>query len=153
MTYLGDGSLLSELKQQVNDLSLNEYVGFQGRVQNDELPNVLGQHDVYLSASLWDGTSLSLLEAMATGLFPIVSNIKANSEWLRHGVDGLLYKVGDAEDLANCILQLLREPEIAPKAALRNRELVVAEADRNKNMKRLESIYKNLLNKAHTGTT
>ena len=116
MTFVGDGSLLGELKQRVKHISLDDSVSFTGRVHNNDLPKVLNQHDVYISASLWDGTSLSLLEAMATGLFPVVSDIKANSAWLRHGVDGLLYKVGDADDLAGCILKLLSEPEIAAKA-------------------------------------
>lgn len=152
MTFLGDGSLLDELKQQVKDLNLNGYVSFMGPMHNDELPEVLGRHDVYLSASLRDGTSLSLLEAMATGLLPIVSNIKANSDWLRHDNDGFLHKVGDADDLANCILQLLSKPETVTKAVRRNRELVVAEANRNKNMRRLESIYEDLIHKSRTGT-
>ena len=152
MTFVGNGSLLGELKKLANDLNLNDYVSFIGPVHNGKLPEVLGRHDVYLSASLRDGTSLSLLEAMATGLFPIVSNIKANSDWLRHGNDGLLHKVGDADDLANCILQLLSKPDIVAKAVQRNRQLVIEQADRNKNMKRLESIYEDLINKSRTGT-
>lgn len=153
MTFVDDGSLLNELKQQVKYAGLKDNVNFMGRVDNDNLPGVLARHSVYLSASLRDGTSLSLLEAMATGLFPIVSNIKANSDWLRHGDDGLLHNVGDAEDLANCILQLLSKPEIVPKAVRRNRQHVVEEANRNKNMKRLESIYEDLIYKARAGTT
>ena len=150
MTFVGDGSLLGELKQQVRDSGLDDSVNFTGRVHNNNLPKVLREHNVYLSASLWDGTSLSLLEAMATGLFPIVSDIKANSAWLRPGVDGFLHKVSDAEDLANCIIKLLSEPEIAAKAAQHNVERVVEKGDRNKNMKRLESIYKELTQKAGT---
>ncbi len=145
MTFVGDGSLLGELKQQVKDHGLDDSINFMGRVHNNDLPEVLGRHDVYLSASLWDGTSLSLLEAMATGLFPIVSDIKANSAWLKNGVDGFLHNVGDADDLANCILRLLGEPKIAEKAQSVNRSNVVDKADRNNNMKRLESVYKDLI--------
>jgi glycosyltransferase involved in cell wall biosynthesis len=148
MTFVGDGSLLNQLKQQVEDLGLGDRVSFAGRVPNDKLPELLGRQDVYLSASLWDGTSLSLLEAMATGLFPIVSDIKANSAWLRNGVDGFLHRVGDAGDLANCILRLLDEPGIAEKAGIKNRANVVEKADRSKNMKRLELVYKDLVRKA-----
>ena len=148
MTFFGDGSLLGRMKQQVKDLGLDNKVSFAGRIHNDELPELLGQHDVYLSASLWDGASLSLLEAMATGLFPIVSDIKANSAWLRNGVDGFLHRVGDAGDLTDCILRLLGEPDIAEKSRSKNRSDVVEKADRSKNMKRLESVYKNLVQKA-----
>ena len=147
MTFVGDGSLLNEIKQRVNDLGLAESVNFMGRIPNDDLPEILRQQDVYLSASLWDGTSLSLLEAMATGLFPIVSDIKANSAWIEDGIDGFLHKVSDSNDLANLIMRLLNKPEIVNKASLNNRKIIVEKADRNNNMKLLESIYKNLINK------
>jgi glycosyltransferase involved in cell wall biosynthesis len=147
MTFVGDGSLLGELTQRVIDVGLDDSVNFAGRVDNDNLPKVLSQNDVYLSASLWDGASLSLLEAMSTGLFPIVSDIKANSAWLKHNTDGLLHKVSDPDDLAKCILQLCSHPELAAGAAQRNREKVAESGDRGTNMKRLEGIYKDLVAK------
>ena len=147
MTFIGDGSLLAALRQHIKNVGLQECVNFAGRVHNDDLPQVLGRHDIYLSASLWDGTSLCLLEAMATGLFPIVSNIKANSARLRHNVDGLLHKVGDADDLAKCITQLYKNPQLAVAGARRNRKIVVESGDRKTNMKRLETIYQGLIEK------
>ncbi|TKJ36660.1 MAG: hypothetical protein CEE38_10150 [Planctomycetes bacterium B3_Pla] len=145
MTFVGDGSLLGTLKQHVRQVGLDDSVSFTGRVNNDNLPEVLNRHDVYLSASLWDGASLSLFEAMATGLFPIVSDIKANSAWLSHNVDGLLHKVGDADDLAKCILRLHDHPQLAVDAAKCNREKVVESGDRKTNMKSLERIYQKLV--------
>jgi glycosyltransferase involved in cell wall biosynthesis len=147
MVFAGDGSLRDSLEGMVRELGLNDCVKFMGKVPNENLPVLLGRSDVYLSASLWDGTSLSLLEALATGLFPIVSDIKANSAWIKNGYNGFLHKLDDAEDLANYVLRLLNEPEIAEKAVSNNRKNVVEKADRNKNMKRLESVYKNLIQK------
>jgi len=147
MSLIGDGSLLSSLKQQVKNAGLDGCVSFIGRVDNDKLPEVLDRHDVYLSASQWDGTSLSLLEAMATGLFPIVSDIKANSSWLKHNLDGMLHKVGDANDLAECILRLRGSPQLAIAAAQRNRRKVVESGNRKTNMKQLEKIYQTLIDK------
>ena len=147
MTIVGDGSARDELKQRVHAAGLDGRVSFAGKVDNARLPEILRRHDVYLSASLWDGTSLSLLEAMATGLFPIVSNIKANAAWLNHNVDGLLHKAGDAADLANCVIQLCSNPQLAVEAAGRNRERVVRSANKKANMKRLEGIYRELIEK------
>jgi len=147
VTFVGDGSLEETLKLKVDDAALDN-VTFLGRVANDDLPQILSNHDVYLSASLWDGTSLSLLEAMATGLFPVVSDIKANSAWIRHGVDGFLHKVGDPHSLADCIQELLAHPEIVKAAVLRNREMVVQNGDRKKNMGRLEAIYRRLVSQS-----
>lgn len=147
MTFAGDGSLLEELKQQVKESGLSNRVTFTGRVPNDKLPESLSRHDVYLSASLWDGASLSLLEAMSVGLFPIVSDIRANSAWLKHNIDGLLHKVGDAQDLAEKIQYLNDNPQIAAEAGKNNRKKVVESADRKTNMKHLEGIYEKLLKK------
>jgi len=145
MTFVGGGSLLSSLKKQAEEKNLSDHITFLGGVDNNLLPEILHQHNVYLSASLRDGTSLSLLEAMATGVFPIVSDIRANSDWLENGVDGLLHKVGDADDLANCILKVRDNPEMIVNAAQRNRKKVVEEGERKTNMQRLESIYDELV--------
>ena len=147
MTFAGDGSLLNEMKDSVNSLRMDNNVSFLGKVSHDDLPAILAEHDIYLSASLWDGTSLSLLEAMSVGLFPIVSDIKSNSTWIQNESNGLLHKVSSAEDLANCIMKLLDKPEIIQKAFIENRQKVIEEADRKTNMELLESVYKNLINK------
>ena len=147
MTFAGDGSLLDDLNRQVRDVGLADRVKFTGKLDNGNLPELLSRHDVYLSASLWDGASLSLLEAMATGLFSIVSNIKANSTWLEHGVDGLLHKIGDPKDLAECIVKFCDNPQMATDTVGRNRKKVVESADRATNMKRLEGIYEELIAK------
>lgn len=148
MTFVGEGTLKDELERLMKNSDFSDSVTFLGAVDNDRLPEMLHENDVYLSTSLWDGTSLALLEAMATGIFPIVSDIKANSAWLRHGRDGFLHKVGDADDLANCVMQLLKKPEIVKKASQRNRKHVVEKGDRNVNMGRLSSIYENLVSEA-----
>lgn len=145
MTFVGDGSLLEALKRQTASHGLQDSVSFIGKVRNDDLPKILHRHDVYLSASLWDGTSLALLEAMATGLFPIVSNIPANSAWLSHNTNGLLHKVGNAADLADCIMQLRSNPQLASAATKRNREKVVRSGNRKTNMTRVEEIYQKLI--------
>jgi len=147
MTFIGDGSLLGVLKQRIRDAGLDTCVNLMGRVNNNELPEILGRHDVYLSASQWDGASLSLLEAMAVGLFPIVSDIKANSSWLENNTNGLLHKSSDANDLAQCILKLRNNPQLAIAAVQRNRRKVIESGNRKTNMKQLEKIYQKLIDK------
>ena len=55
----------------------------------------LGQADIYVSTSLHDGTSVSLLEAMGSGAFPIVTDIPSNREWIHHGQNGFLVPVNE----------------------------------------------------------
>ncbi len=151
MTFVGGGSLVDLLQRQIKDLGLEDSVDFTGQVQNDDLPLLLARSDVYLSASLWDGASLSLFEAMAAGLFPIVSDIKANTAWLADGVNGLLHKVGDAAHLAGCIGRFFADADFAAAACRQNREIVLQKAERNNNMRLLESVYHKLIRKAQQG--
>ena len=145
MTFAGDGSLRGELAALVARRGLGSDVAFLGAVGADAMPAVLRAHDVFLSASLSDGTSLSLLEAMSAGLIPVVSRIRANEAWLEHGVGGFLHGVGDPEDLAARGLELTRRPALAASAPGLNRGKVMAAGDRVTNMRRLERIYEELL--------
>lgn len=147
MTFAGDGCLRRKVEDLTLRLGLRSHVSFLGRVSRSEMPSLLRRHDVYLSSSRWDGTSLSLLEAMATGLFPVVSRIPANGAWIEPGVGGFLHEVGDPQDLAACILRFLQRPEIGGPAARINRAKVVEHGDRRANMRRLEATYRALTGK------
>ncbi len=144
MTFAGAGPLRGELEAIADRLGLAGKIAFIGEIDGAAMPALLREHDVYLSASRADGASLSLLEAMATGLFPIVSRIRANEAWLTHGIGGFLHGVGDPEDLAARVLDLTRLPLLAASAAAVNRAKVVSAGDRATNMSRLERIYEEL---------
>lgn len=145
MTFAGDGSLRGALEALAARRGLGGDASFLGAVGAGRMPEVLRAHDVFLSASLSDGTSLSLLEAMAAGLFPVVSRIRANEAWVDDGVGGFLHRAGDPSDLAERLLELKRRPALAASAAALNRERVVAHGDRATNMRRLEEVYEEIL--------
>jgi L-malate glycosyltransferase len=147
MTFAGEGPLRGELADLAERRGIADAVRFMGEIGGDEMPALLRTHDIYLSASRADGTSLSLLEAMASGLFPIVSRIRANEAWLEHGAGGLLYDVGEPEELAARVMELRLRPGLAASAAVINRGRVVESGDRTSNMGRLEKIYVELRNR------
>lgn len=147
-TLAGDGALAPAARALVEAAGLGGRVRLAGAVAPERMPALLREHDVYLSASRWDGTSLSLLEAMATGLFPVVSRIPANRAWLEHGAGGLLHAPGDARDLADQIELYVRRPELGAVARELNRAKVVAFGDRRTNMARLELAYRELVDAA-----
>jgi len=141
LTIVGDGVLRQSLEVLAAELNITDRITFAGTLPNTFLPACLDEHDVFLSASSRDGTSLCLLEAMASGLYPVVSEIRANAEWIKHGRNGCLHKVGDPESLANCIESLLSGLEQTRAALVPNREAVIKRGDRAANMLRLEEIY------------
>ena len=146
LTLLGDGIGRGELERLIEDLGMTHQVSFLGPVLNSKLPDELAKHDIYLSASTRDGTSLSLLEAMAVGLYPIVSDIDANAEWIIHGQNGLLHGTANPQSLADCVVSFAESFARANDVLLHNRRLVVNKGDRTRNMEQLEGIYLRLVN-------
>jgi glycosyltransferase involved in cell wall biosynthesis len=81
-------------------------VYFPGRVALDDLPGVYNAADLFVSPSHCDGSSVSLLEALACGLPALVSDIPSNQEWVTSGKTGALFRDGDADDLNRALLQM-----------------------------------------------
>jgi glycosyltransferase involved in cell wall biosynthesis len=147
MTFVANGSLMNELKKQAEQTGITDNVHFLGGIEKDKIVNILHNNDVFLSSPICDGISVALLEAMATGLFPIVSHVDVNSDWIKDGVDGFLHNVGDAESLSRCILKICSNPEFALAATANNRQKVVSIGDTQTNMEQLEQVYHQLIEK------
>jgi glycosyltransferase involved in cell wall biosynthesis len=132
----GDGSLREALVLAGSDLPRTS---FHGALREDEIARLLQRADVYVSTSLSDSTSVSLLEAMACGAFPVVSDLPANREWIEHGVNGLLFPPGDAPRLAACLIDALADGARRADAATRNQAIVRARATRDACFGRIEN--------------
>ena len=89
---------------------VEERVHFPGQVSQTDLPRYYRSADLYLSASHCDGTSISLLEALACGRPALVSDIPGNREWITPGVEGWLFPDGDETALAEAIEQAASNP-------------------------------------------
>jgi glycosyltransferase involved in cell wall biosynthesis len=153
LTLVGDGPMRGILETLAAEMGVRDRITFAGTISNNLLPAWLAKHNIYLSASTRDGTSLCLLEAMASGVYPIVSEIKANAEWIKHGNNGLLHKVHDPQSLAECIFSSLGKLPQIREVLLQNRELVASRGDRKTNMKRLEEVYCRLILKWRAAKT
>jgi glycosyltransferase involved in cell wall biosynthesis len=75
--FYGTSELEYELKTYVETNKLHSFVSFKGSVSQQEVESVLNQSDLFVSASLYEGSGFSLIEAMACGVYPIVSTISA----------------------------------------------------------------------------
>jgi glycosyltransferase involved in cell wall biosynthesis len=122
-------------------------VTFLGGVTTEELVASLQLSDVYVSLARSDGTSICLLEALACGLFPILSDIAPNREWIDPSLEnGILVPLDDPEALAAALLRATTDSSLRSRAAQTNRRLVLERADIRKNMtvlaERLEATCK-----------
>jgi glycosyltransferase involved in cell wall biosynthesis len=123
-TFVGGGPLLGARRTQAERAGLDGRVMFLEQVDHARLPDLLREHDLYVSASSSDGTSSSLLEAMACGLVPIVSRIAGNLPWVEDGQNGFLFEVGDAEGLANAIERAVGDAHARSRARTANPSIV-----------------------------
>ena len=110
-TLAGSGPLRPSVERWICEEGVAEEVALEGFVGEDRLRELYRNADRYVSISRSDSTSQSLLEAMSSGLLPIVSDIAGNREWVTHRREGYLVPVGDAEALACAIQESAHDPE------------------------------------------
>ena len=141
----GDGPLRDKFVEFVREHSLDDYVFFAGLIPNDELPKYYNAADVYVSTSLSDGTSLSLLEAMACGLPAVVTDVPAIMEWVVDGENGFVVPRRDSKILAEKLIRLLQDE--AMQKTFRNKNIKIAKerADWDRNFEKLVGMYETLL--------
>jgi glycosyltransferase involved in cell wall biosynthesis len=140
LLLLGEGSQRQIFEMSLADAGLAERAYFAGRVSRERLPEYYRTADVYLSASYSDGSSVSLLEAMACGLPALVSDIPGNREWVEPGVNGWWFRTGKVDSLVDGIQEALESDrrELMQRAA---RETIVPRADWNENFPKLLEAY------------
>jgi L-malate glycosyltransferase len=142
LLVLGDGSLTPRLVAYANDRCPSGSVAFAGSVPNSELAEHLGGADIYVAASRVDGSSVTLLEAMAVGLPVVVSDIPGNREWVTSGFNGLLFPVADALALGSSIMELVGDSSTRATLGARGLAVVQKRADWQKNRLILDAFYR-----------
>lgn len=150
--FAGEGEAMNDLRALAAKLGIANRVEFAGEVTPDRLVGMLSGARVYTSSVRTDGVSASLLEAMACGAFPVVTDNEANRLWLDEGVNGILVQAVDPSAYAAAIVGVLRNREMRESAAVRNREIVESSADLDKNMRVIERAYAELVRAAAGGS-
>ena len=97
--------------------------------------------DLYVSPSHVDGSSVSLMEALACGLPCLVSDIPANMEWVREGENGWLFPDGNADALAAKILAAMENHKSLPEIGHNARAVAEERTDWKKNFQKLMQAY------------
>jgi len=141
---VGDGPQRAELEELAAGLGLAGRIRFLGAVPNRMLPTYLAASDVYVSASHSDGSSLSLLEALACGLPVAVTDVPAILEWVEDGKHGRVAPIGEPGALADRIVELLDDDGLRATASEANRALAEERADWDRNFRMLETMYARL---------
>jgi glycosyltransferase involved in cell wall biosynthesis len=141
LLMLATGSLGPALRRRLHEAGLLDRVHFAGPIRLEDLPAFYRAADAYLTASLSDGSSVSLLEAMACGLPAVASDIPGNREWVGDE-NGWRFPAGDAEALEASLVRLHAERERLPALGRKARVVAEARADWDANFPRLLEAYR-----------
>jgi glycosyltransferase involved in cell wall biosynthesis len=141
----GEGPERERLAALANKLGVADQVHFIGAVPHEQMPEYLRAASVYVSTALSDGASVSLLEAMACGTFPVVADIPANREWIEDGRTGDLFAPTEEQALAEAIVKSFRQPELRRQARERNVQSVHQKARWESNIDKLAELYADVL--------
>ena len=149
LVLLGDGSMAGRVQNFIAKHGLNQAVFAPGAIASTEMPLWFRAANAYVSCARSDGTSISLLEAMATGLPAVVTDIASNREWIVEGENGWLAATGSAEEFAEKLLRAASLPpnDLEAIAAL-NQTIVAERADWDKNFPNLLRLYECLVGSA-----
>ena len=137
----GDGPERERLEMEAARLNVNSSVQFLGGVPHGQMADLLSKADIYISTSLHDGTSVSLLEAMACGTFPVVTDIRSNREWVSDGVNGFLVPTEGEAMLAKRIVEIIRNKKMIEEVCGKNQKIVEQRADWGRMVEHISSIY------------
>lgn len=126
LTVAGTGPELETLRSLATALRLASAVSFCGRLDREQMASLYRSACVMINPSLVDNMPNSVLEAMASGLPVVSTNVGGVPFILRDGVTGLLCSAGDHAAMASAVLRLLRDRELAARL----RDTALAEAQR-----------------------
>jgi glycosyltransferase involved in cell wall biosynthesis len=104
LTIVGGGGLFEELKELIERKNLNGIIDLTGRIETEKMPDIYRQHDMFVTATMQEGMSNAMLEAMASGLPIITTSCEGLEELIAD--NGIIVKESTAEALANAIAKL-----------------------------------------------
>jgi len=147
LIVLGGGSQGASIRKILMNGGVMDRVHFGGQVGQRDLPRWYHMADVYISPSHVDGSSVTLMEAMASGLPCLVSDIAGNREWIQDGVNGWLFRDGDVDDLASKILFAIKSKREFKRIGELARKTAEERADWRRNFGKLLEVYERILSR------
>ena len=149
LLLLGGGTLAPLVQGLINQYQIADRVYFGvGRCARLICLHSIVQADLYISASHSDGSSVSLMEALACGVPVLISDIAGNREWITQGKEGWLFKDGDERALTMSILKAYNEKSLRRSQGKAARTLAEERADWKKNFAVLLKAYQTALQQA-----
>lgn len=149
LTFVGDGPLREELKEQVSQMGIGDRTVFAGKTA--DVMVFLAQFDVVAGSSLREGLPLAILEAMAAGRPVVTTDVGGNKEAVIDGVTGLLVSPGDPYALAEALESLSKDEEKRASMGREGRARVEQLFSARTMVANTEKIYQSILGSSSKG--
>ena len=122
MDIIGYGEEEQNIRDWIKEYGVEKYINIYIRPNN--VQDIVRYSDIYLSTSLFEGTSNSIMEALNWSLPVVATNVGDNDHLVINGVNGMLHSIGDAKNIAKSIDILIQNNELRNKYGLEsNRNL------------------------------
>ena len=109
LTIVGGGQMEQQLRQMVVEKNLSNIIEITGRLDPEKMPQVYQQNDIFVSASMQEGMSNAMLEAMASGLPIVTTHCEGVEELIKD--NGIVVEKAQASQIAKAIKKLAEDPE------------------------------------------
>lgn len=137
--FAGDGELKEEVEKKIKEYELDGKVTVLG--WRSDIPALLASVDIFVLPSLWEGMPLAILEAMASNLAVVVSDIPGNHDLVDHDMNGRLFKPNDPKDLSIQLLALIEDENLRQRLASAARTKVANAYSLSQRMSMITELY------------
>lgn len=137
--WVGGGPLKEDLQARAKELGIDKRVFFMGL--RDDVPRILTALDIFVLPSITEGLSNSILEAMASGLAVVATEVGGNCELIENGQSGYLIPPRRPEILANMLFKLVSDGKLRARLGEKARRRVVEKFSLKKMVENYQQMY------------
>lgn len=145
LVIVGDGPERTALSSLVDASGLKDRIMFTGF--RSDIPDILNACDVVVSASIREGLSISIMEAMAMAKAQVVTSISSNQELVKNDHSGIVIPPNDSAALAAGVLKLLSDKKTAELYGSNGREIFMEQFQEEVMQQRIWDVYARLIDK------
>lgn len=120
----GEGECAEIISKYIATNQLEEKVKLFGRLPKEEMNSFWKKQDVFVNISEYEGTSLSMLEAMSYGCAPVVTDVSGAREFIEDGENGYICEVGDLSRVSDCIIELAQNRQKLETYGMKSRKII-----------------------------
>ncbi len=141
LILVGDGSLRVEIEQMINQAGVAEMIWLAGSQEN--IPELMREMDLFVLPSKAEGISNTILEAMASGLPVVATDVGGNSQLVEEGVTGALVPKEDSTAIAKALFRYFEQPELITTQSKASRQRAVENFSLDQMVKEYQKVYQN----------